>query len=140
MRRIKRMAGLGALMALTACGTPQQQCIANATAEVRKLDRMIAEVSGNLGRGYAIEEQTIVTHDWAPCGFGGYRGMRGPGWRGAPPDMDMCLEPDQEVIRRNVPIDPAVQSRMLQNLQARRAALVRPVDAAINQCRVTYPE
>lgn len=137
MRKIKMMAGLGALMALTACGTPQQQCISNATAEVRKLDRMIAEISGNLARGYAIEEQTIVTHDWAPCGFAG---PRGPMWRPGPGDMDMCLEPDQEVIRRNVPIDPAVQSRMLQNLQARRAALAKPVDAAINQCRVTYPE
>lgn len=137
MRKTRVMVALGAILALTACGTPQQQCISNATAETRKLDRMIAEISGNLARGYAVEEQTIVTHDWAPCGFAG---PRRPMWRPGPGDMDMCLEPDQEVIRRDVPIDPAVQSRMLASLKARRAALAKPVDAAIKECRIAYPE
>ena len=40
------------LIPLAACGTPQEQCIGAATRDMQVVNRLIAEVQGNLARGY----------------------------------------------------------------------------------------
>ena len=47
-------------LALAACATPREQCIGQATRDLRVLNSLIAETQGNLARGYAIEEQQEV--------------------------------------------------------------------------------
>ena len=44
---------------LAACGTPQEQCIAYGTRDLRTVDKLIVETEGNLTRGYALEEKVI---------------------------------------------------------------------------------
>lgn len=122
------------LILLAACGTPQEQCIRNNTGELRRIDRLIAETQGNLARGYSYQDVTIVTHSWSPCD--------GPGF-GAPGQhmrSGMCLEPDEETVRREVPIDPSVETRKLDNLLVRRKTLVLGADRAVLACKTSYPE
>jgi hypothetical protein len=38
------------LLLLTACGTPQEQCINSVTRDMRVVDRLIAETEANLAR------------------------------------------------------------------------------------------
>ncbi|MBD3765401.1 MAG: hypothetical protein IE927_11935, partial [Rhodobacterales bacterium] len=55
------------LIALAACGTPREQCIARETRDLRTVDRLIAETEENLRRGYALEERTIWVQVWEYC-------------------------------------------------------------------------
>ncbi len=71
--------GLALVLALTACGTPQEQCIRANTKELRQVDALIAETRANLSRGYAYDEQTVTDWDWEPCFPAGQSG--GPGHR-----------------------------------------------------------
>ena len=57
------------LALLAACGTPQEQCINRSTRELRTIERLLAEVDGNLARGYAWEEYQIVRTRWEVCGY-----------------------------------------------------------------------
>ncbi|MGB8815084.1 MAG: hypothetical protein WCC57_18035, partial [Paracoccaceae bacterium] len=63
---MKRLAFV--FLALTACGTPQEQCINRNTRDIRVIDRLIAETETNLSRGYALEEVTYYRHVWNRCG------------------------------------------------------------------------
>lgn len=118
-----------AAAALTACGTPQEQCIRSATGEVRTLDRLIAEAEANLSRGYAYEEREIVRHEWRRC----------DDWVvGTPPRM--CFEPVWDTVKRPVAIDPAGEQRKLDGLLARRKSVLARAEATIAACKAQYPE
>ena len=114
---------------LAACGTPQENCIRNSTREVRTLDRLIAESDASLARGYSFEETRIFRHEWVRCG---------PRQLGVAPEM--CLETVEDTVRRPVAIDPAIETRKLENLQAKRKELLKKAQADIAACRATYPE
>ncbi len=122
------------LLSLAACGTPQEQCIRRSTVELRKVERLIAETQGNLARGYAYEEDTITTHQWVACI------APGSGVAGRPVRTTMCFEPETRTIRREVPIDPAAEERVLANLIAKRGQLAKAAEPAIAACRTAYPE
>ncbi len=122
------------LLSLAACGTPQEQCIRRSTVELRKVERLIAETQGNLARGYAYEEDTITTHQWVACI------APGSGVAGRPVRTTMCFEPETRTIRREVPIDPAAEERVLANLTAKRGQLAKAAEPAIAACRTAYPE
>jgi hypothetical protein len=55
------------LLALVACGTPQEQCIARETRDLRVVERLITETQGNLQRGYALEEVFVERSVWVDC-------------------------------------------------------------------------
>lgn len=122
------------LASLAACGTPQEQCIRRSTTELRKIERLIADTQGNLARGYAYETDTITTHQWVAC-VAPLSGVHG-----RPVRTTMCFEPQTQTVKREVPIDPAAEKRVLDNLLARRKALVAAADPAIAACRTAYPE
>lgn len=114
---------------LTACGTPQEQCIRNATREIATLDRLIAETETNLARGYAVEEHEVVRREWSRC----------DDWVPGTPRR-MCFEPVWHTVKRPVAIDPAAEERKFGGLTARRKALGVRAEAAIAACRAQYPE
>ncbi len=117
------------IAALTACGTPQEQCIRSATRDLRTVERLIAETEANLARGYAYEMRKIIRHEWTRC----------DDWvRGTP--VRMCFEPVWDTVKRPVAIDPEAEMRKLAALKARRKALAGQAEAAIAACRVQYPE
>lgn len=125
------------LAALAACGTPQEQCIARETRDLRILDRLIAETEGNITRGYAIEEYTIDISYWGTCLV-----AQAPDATGVrpPPIAEPCLQ-DREVTRtRPKAIDLGAERSKLASMQDKRRELARGAERAIAQCRAQFPE
>jgi ribulose bisphosphate carboxylase small subunit len=124
------------LTVLAACGTPQEQCINRSTRELRTLERLLAEVEGNLARGYAWEEYEVVRTRWEVCGYSEQTRSDGTVVR----HPRMCLEDYTDTLRRRVPIDPAAEQRKRDGLIAKRAQAVLQAEANIKACKVAYPE
>lgn len=124
------------LLGLAACGTPQERCINRSTAEVRRLQSLVAEVDGNLARGYAYEEYDVPVTRWEVCGYDTFEGKDGRVFSRA----RMCMEEDYVTRRRSVPMDPQAEQRKRDALTARIKALSPQMNANIAACRQTYPE
>lgn len=120
------------VLALAACGTPQERCIRSATQELRTLDALIAETEANLVRGYGYETREIVRHVWTWCDD-----YLGPDHRYS---RRMCFEPVFDTVERPVAIDPAAETRKRDALKSRRSALARRAGDAVAECRAKFPE
>lgn len=129
------LAPLAGALLLAACGTPQQQCIARNTGEYRTVSELLAEVEGNLARGYAWEEREVSSVEWEDCPAV----VRGPG--GEPRAvLRPCLRRVTDTERFRVPIDPLSEARKRDGLIERQAALRPQAEAALRACRAAYPE
>lgn len=123
------------VLIVAACGTPQDRCISRNTREYRTISSLLAEVEGNLARGYAWEERTVTRMEWDDCGYA-YRdgdGIRRFGTRS-------CMRDVVDTERYRVPIDPAAEKRKRDNLLARKKALSSQAMSAVNACKAAYPE
>lgn len=122
---------------LAACGTPQEQCIARGTVELRTLDRLIAEAQGNIARGYALDEFTVYERDAFPCVIPQPKGDDGIR---PPPERGFCdrVVPVTETRPRTIDLDG--ERAKLAAMQAKRIQVARTVQPAIDACRVAYPE
>lgn len=131
---------LSVTLALVACGTPQDQCIARETRDLRVVDRLIAEIEGNLARGYAFEEITISRTVWVRCD----PIIVPPPAEGAPPPVPkaprLCLEDEEETITRPKAIDLAAEQSKLSGLKAKRKQLSVAANRSIAACQKAYPE
>lgn len=124
------------LLGLAACGTPQERCINRSTAEVRRLQSLVAEVDGNLARGYGYEEYDVPISRWETCGYDTFQGKDGRVFSRA----RMCMVDDYVTSRRAIPIDPQAEQRKRDALTARIKALVPQMNANVDACRTTYPK
>ncbi len=129
------MLGLLPVLIVAACGTPQERCIGRNTSEYRTVARLVAEVEGNLARGYAWEEREVMRSVWDDCpySFRDKDGNRRIGYR-------PCLRDVVDTERYRVPIDPAAETRKRDNLVARKAALAPSAARAVDACKTAYPE
>lgn len=121
------------LLALTACGTPQEQCISAGTRDLRVVDRLIAETEGNLKRGYAYEEVTVYVPRWLDCTPRATEANPNP----AP---QMCLEDVPQTTQKAVAIDLADEATKLAGLKAKKAQLAKAAKPLIAACQAKYPE
>jgi hypothetical protein len=128
-----------ALAALTACGTPQEQCITASTRDLRTVDRLIAETKTNLSRGYAYETEEITRTEWVICEYIPVPPAT-PGGPVPPPKPRYCLDDVTDTIRREVAIDPGLEQRKLAGLQSKRKELGRAASAAVIACQAKYPD
>lgn len=136
---MKRLLIASLTLGLAACGTPQENCIASATREVRVVDGLIDEAQANLARGYALENVTVYRTQWVDCS----PPPPPPAADGsvAPPQPPrMCLEDVPETVTRPKAIDLDEEARKLSQLQSKRIQLARQADAVIAQCRLDFPE
>lgn len=122
-------------LALAACGTPQEQCIARNTHEYRVVADLLAEVDANLTRGYAWHEREITRTEWRSCPVHVHDRDGRIRWRDRP-----CLRDVTDTERYRVAIDPATERRKAENLRARLKALSTPAQTAVSACRAAYPE
>lgn len=124
-----------ACLALAACGTPQEQCISRNTDEYRTVLRLLAEVEGNLARGYAWDERVVTRteFDICPAIARNRDGERVVVSR-------TCWRDVADTQRFRVPIDPLVEQRKADNLRGRLAALRPNAERAVQACRAAYPE
>jgi hypothetical protein len=121
------------LLALVACGTPQEQCIARETRDLRVVERLITETTGNLQRGYALEEITITNTVWVDCTPHVKKGDPAP-------EQKLCLDDEEETITRPKAIDLAAEQRTLDSLLVKRRDLARAAERVIAACKEAYPE
>jgi hypothetical protein len=123
-----------ALVALAACGTPQEQCISRSTRDLRTVDRLIAETEGNLQRGYALETVTRFEEYWDTC-------------------LDRAVVNGQVTIvprtcrrersyteERPKAIDLKAEAQKLDGLKVKRTELARAAAPLIAQCKADFPE
>ncbi|MEE2861699.1 MAG: hypothetical protein VYB46_12915 [Pseudomonadota bacterium] len=134
MRRNTALA-LIALPLLAACGTPQERCISRNTSEYRTVSSLLAEVEGNLARGYAWEERQVVRTRFDQC----RRVLRDKDGNAHVTSYG-CWRDYVDTERYRVPIDPAAEARKRDGLAERQAALARNARAAVSACRAAYPE
>ena len=124
------------VLALAACGTPQEQCIYRETREIRHLQDLLEEVEGNLARGYAYEDYEVPMTRWQQCGTDVITRPDGTVIEKA----RMCLE-DYTVTRtREVAIDPVSERNKRDGLRSKIKALTPAANAAIRACKEAYPE
>lgn len=129
---LKRSTFLACLAALSACGTPQEQCIRANTQDLRTLDRLIVETESNIARGYALEQVTVSTVRWVPC-------LR-PSRNGEAAVQTMCLDDFERVETRPKAIDLDAEQKKLESMKAKRSELARSAQAVIAECKARYPE
>lgn len=133
---MKRIA-LPLLLLLAACGTPQEQCIAQNTRDLRVVTRLANEAEGNLARGYALEEYEVVVPTWENC----IRLV--PGTKDNPEPREVvttCRGLERETRTRPQSIDLAQERIKLAQLRQRQRALEVQVPSITQQCQALYPE
>ena len=123
------------VLIVASCGTPQERCITRNTKEYRTIASLLAEVEGNLARGYAWEERTVSRMEMDDCEVmvrdrDGRRGFI----------TRSCMRNVADTERYRVPIDPAAETRKRDNLIARKKALTPPAMGAVKACKAAYPE
>ncbi len=135
MPRNTTLATLIALpLLVAACGTPQERCISQNTSEYRTVSRLLAEVEGNLARGYAWEERQVVRDRLTTCQRV-IRDRKG----NAHVVNESCWRDYVDTERYRVPIDPAAEQRKRDNLAARQTALSDRAGAVVQACKAAYP-
>ena len=130
MRRLT-LAVIVPLLALAACATPRESCVASARRDLNVVSRLIDETRANLARGYALERrQEIVTIPHRCDGVGP---------DGSPFTYD-CPRTTTRTRQVPVAIDLNAERAKLNSLLERQGQMQRASDAAIRQCLATYPE
>ena len=127
--------GLPLVLIVAACGTPQEQCIDRNTSEYRTVSRLLADVEGNLARGYAWEEREVTRQEWDDCPTV-VRDKKDNSTVVNRP----CLRNTVDTERYRVPIDPDAETRKADYLAARKARLARSAATAVDACKAAYPE
>ncbi|WP_127901868.1 hypothetical protein [Solirhodobacter olei] len=137
---MRRLALLLPVLALAACATPRERCIADATHDLTVVNQLIAQLEGDLDRGYALKEHQTIVPLWRPCFPPPRRGFHGrDGWHDEP-GPTMCWQDTVQTTTHPVAIDLAQTKRTLAGLKAKRAELNRRAGPAIAACQATYPE
>lgn len=124
-----------ALVLLSACGTPQERCIASVTRDIRILDRLIGESQENIQRGYALEEVVLTRERWVMCSPGVAATETTPA---EPPQM--CLREYDYTQTRPKAINLADEREKLVEMRKKRVALDRDAAKAVASCKLTHPE
>ncbi|WP_235829686.1 hypothetical protein [Frigidibacter oleivorans] len=128
--------GMGVvLLALAACGTPQEQCIGRATRDLRVLNDLIEDTRANVARGYAYEEYTVRLSRWETC----YTTVKTSDGKLVNRPY-MCMEDYVDTRRRPVSIDLAAEQRKLDSMLVKQRELNREAARQIEACKAQYPE
>lgn len=121
------------LLALAACGTPQEQCIRGVSGDLATLDRLIAETQGNVQRGYGFETQVQMMPEWVDC-------TPRATTENPTPKPQMCFDDVPTQVRRPVALDLTAEQAKLESMVTRRAQLASAMAPAVTACKARYPE
>lgn len=124
---------LPALLILTACGTPQENCIHAANRDARVVDQLIAETEANLARGYAVETVVKLKQDWVDC-------TRLPTEEKPNPKPKMCLEDVPFEVTQPVALDLNAERAKLTSLRQQQARQYAQSQTLVAQCQAQFPE
>ena len=121
------------VVVLSACGTPQQQCIGGVTRDLQVVDGLIAEVQGNLARGYGFADTVVTTTEFVDC-------TRDATPANPHPRGISCFQDVPQTVQKPVAIDLAAEAVKLDGLQAKRAQLATAAGPAVADCQARFPE
>lgn len=127
---MRRLAALIPLVVLAACQAPREACLADASRELRIVERLIDETRGNIARGYAVEEEQRVRVRPGIC--------RGTDEDGGV-DLDSCEDVDVDMVARPVAVDLNAEAAKLDSLLERRERLAAEREARVGACAAAYP-
>jgi len=130
---MNRMWVTGVMLALAACGTPQEQCINSVTRDMAVVDRLIAEAEGNLARGYAFASVVEVRPVFVDC-------TPEPTAEVPDPRPRQCLKNEERTVSRPVAIDLNAEAAKLASLNTKRRQQASAAAPAIAACQRQYPE
>lgn len=130
---MKKLMAAPVLLALAACGTPQQQCIGRVSQDMVVLDHLIAETQANIARGYGYTQTVVSMPEFLDCTPTVAQGTPAP----AP---QMCLEDVPRTISKPVALDLAAEAAKLDSMQKRRAEMAQALAPAIADCQARYPK
>ncbi len=121
------------LMALAACGTPQQQCVRLASHDMTVLDRLIAETQGNITRGYGFAQTVQTMPEFVECGPPTTD-------RDGKPHANLCLEDVPHTVTKPVALDLQIEAAKLASIQKRRGEMAKALAPALADCQARFPE
>lgn len=130
MYAFPRIPLLPTLLLLGACATERDQCLSDASRDLRIVDGLIEQSRANLARGYAIETGQELRERPYYC----YR-TRPDGTRVA----RLCEDIDVVRTRRAVAIDLFDERQKLDSLLTERPALRDRAVQRVADCQRLYP-
>lgn len=130
---MKRFLVISVVLTLTACATPQEQCLGQVTHNLGVVDKLIAETERNLARGYAFADVVETRPDYVDC-------TPEPTPDRPNPRPRQCLVDVAQTVSRPVAIDLNAEAAKLASLKAKRNQLATQTSAAIAACQRQYPE
>ena len=116
---------------LAACATPREQCINDATRELRTINSLVAETEQNIQRGFALNEVQEVRVIQTTC--------TGTNADGSIFTFD-CEETQTFDRTEPVAIDLNAERAKLNSLLERQRQVQSRADAAVQQCVLIHPE
>ncbi len=108
------------ILFLAACAEPRAACVDRAGAELRALDKEIADTKLALARGYRDDDRSRVRVGAAICA------------EDSP--ITLCLSGDRPLSRRGTAINPTEERARLRRLEARRASVAEAAERAALSC------
>lgn len=124
---IKTTLSLAALGFVGACATPKEQCISEATLNLKTLNGLISETEGNIARGYAIHKQSVPYTYSGTC-FNQIVGAYA------------CPQTGSRIQETPVPIDVSDQRKKLVIFKKQLPEAERVAAHKVKHCEATYPE
>lgn len=128
--RIVSWLALSALLA--ACATPRQQCISNATSEVRQVRNALLTAQENVARGYAIHKQSVPYTVQRIC----YR--IDPATSASVPYP--CPQTAYRIQTTPVAIDVAQERVKIAEYKRILPRLAATAETKVRQCEAAFPE
>lgn len=132
-----RFALLPLILLAAACATPREACIAEATEDLRVVDRLIAQDEETLARGYALERRIEYRPRLTVCtgvGYGGWSGYRGDYF-----GTGACIDREPTTRTVAVAVDLAGIRGRLAGLREKRAELAPEAERRVAACQRAYP-
>lgn len=130
---MKRVLLIAPLLALAACGTPQQECIRMVSRDLIVVDRLIGETQGNLARGYAYAKRQVTYPAFVDC-------TPEPSKARPHPRLRTCFDEETRTETYPVAIDPVAEQAKLNGLLTKRTQLAKAAAPAVADCQARYPE
>lgn len=127
MRALVLLLPLGLLV--SACATPRESCIAQATRDQVVVNHLVAQLETDLARGYGMKTVQVVTPVWRPCR-----------WNHRPGAPVMCWYDDVSTEQKPVAIDLTATKARLVELKAKQAELARTTPTRVAACQAQFPQ
>lgn len=130
--RLVSTLSVAAIALLSACATPREQCISNASQQLRSVETAMATAQGNISRGYALHTQSVPYTVPTTCYRNDpYRNISIP---------YPCPSTQYRTQTTPVAIDVSEERRKLADYQKMLPQLREQARIQVAQCVAQFPE